>query len=143
MTTNVDGFGRTLADWQDEIRATVAAATATPLEAVDGSGCDSGDPLELTKAEIEMAVSWMADRTVPLEHQSGDPLVLRRILAQAEQGGVRCEISLSCSSIYCRVERDGAAAEAFTLSLAAAAEVAIEQYLDIHGGCVNREVLQS
>ncbi len=54
-------MGIELRRWQDEIRDLVIRLSGAPPEAVDGLGCDSGDPLDVTLAEIGIGFVWVAD----------------------------------------------------------------------------------
>ena len=47
--------------WQDTIRSVLIRLSGAPDYKIDGSGCDSGDPLDLTVTEIEQAFVWIED----------------------------------------------------------------------------------
>lgn len=49
-----------LAEAQDRIREELMEMTANACE-IDGSGCDSGDPVDLTISEIRQAVNYLKD----------------------------------------------------------------------------------
>lgn len=66
---NVDGCGRTLGDWQDEIRAEVIRRSGATDFDVDGSGEDSGDPLDPTLTEIGQGFAHMEERIAALEEE--------------------------------------------------------------------------
>lgn len=46
--------------WQDAIR--VLLLKHAPKANIDGGGCDSGDPLDLTLCEISQAFAYFEDR---------------------------------------------------------------------------------
>jgi hypothetical protein len=48
--------------WQDEIRKTVIKLSGAPDHSIDGGGCDSGDPLDLTLTEIRQGFNQMIDQ---------------------------------------------------------------------------------
>lgn len=48
--------------WQDEIRDAVIRHSGAPDSRIDGAGCDSGDPLDLSLAEISQGFAWIADK---------------------------------------------------------------------------------
>jgi len=50
--------------WQNAIRDLVEAQCG---QQVDGSGCESGDPLDLTLTEISMAFNALKDSVLPAE----------------------------------------------------------------------------
>lgn len=72
----IDGEGRTLADWQDAIlarlreRVTRLVPDFNPYH-IDGGGCDSGDPLDLTLSEIDQAFMAIEDAEPPA---AGEPM---------------------------------------------------------------------
>lgn len=47
-----------LGRWQEAIRELLIKASGAPADAIDGSGCDSGDPLDLTLTEISAALRY-------------------------------------------------------------------------------------
>lgn len=48
--------------WQDEIRDAVIRHSGAPDSRIDGAGCDSGDPLDLSLAEISQGFAWITDK---------------------------------------------------------------------------------
>lgn len=54
--------GRELARWQNEIRALVIKESGAKSEDIDGSGCDSGDPLDLTLSEISQGFCHIEEK---------------------------------------------------------------------------------
>jgi hypothetical protein len=54
-----DGITR---ETQERIQRAVARAAGVPVEQIDGSGCDSGDPVDLTLADIAAGFRVVDDR---------------------------------------------------------------------------------
>jgi len=50
-----------LARWQEAIRELLIETSGAPDHLIDGSGCDSGDPLDLTLTEIRQAFAFQRD----------------------------------------------------------------------------------
>lgn len=50
-----------LGRWQDEIRDFVIMRSGAPDYKIDGGGCDSGDPLDLTLSEIGLGINFVLD----------------------------------------------------------------------------------
>lgn len=61
VKTLADRIGALLGHWQDEIRGALCASVPDPHR-IDGGGCDSGDPLDLTLAEVAQAVNQLTDQ---------------------------------------------------------------------------------
>jgi hypothetical protein len=61
VKTPADRIGALLGHWQDKIRGALCAVVPDPHR-IDGGGCDSGDPLDLTLAEVAQAVNQLTDR---------------------------------------------------------------------------------
>lgn len=61
VKTLADRVNALLGHWQDEIRGALCASVPDPHR-IDGGGCDSGDPLDLTLAEVAQAVNQLADQ---------------------------------------------------------------------------------
>ncbi len=61
VKTMADRIGALLGRWQDEIRGALCARVPDPHR-IDGGGCDSGDPLDLTLAEVAQAVNQLTDQ---------------------------------------------------------------------------------
>ena len=53
--------GREQARWQDAIRELLIEMSGASDDAIDGAGCDSGDPLDLTLTEIRQAFDYKAE----------------------------------------------------------------------------------
>jgi hypothetical protein len=72
-----EAHDREIGHWQNAIAALLEKFVGHP---VDGSGCDSGDPLDLTLAEVSSALSELAargvDRQEPPPQEGEDRLVL-------------------------------------------------------------------
>lgn len=47
--------------WQAAIRAHVIRHSGAPDDRIDGGGCDSGDPLDVSLAEIGQGFAWFGD----------------------------------------------------------------------------------
>lgn len=58
-----DEHERIQGDWQDAVRGQFIDAGVPDIE-IDGSGCDSGDPFDLTMDEICQGVRWFQARVV-------------------------------------------------------------------------------
>lgn len=54
-----DGDDDGLRRWQDTIRERVITKSGAPDHSIDGAGCDSGDPLDLTLAEIDQGFNFI------------------------------------------------------------------------------------
>lgn len=50
------------ARWQDAIYAALQMHVPDVASSLDGSGCDSGDPLDVTLAEIAQAINFIKDQ---------------------------------------------------------------------------------
>jgi hypothetical protein len=50
-----------LGRWQDAIRDVVIDESGAPDGTIDGGGCESGDPLDLSLAEIRLGFAYMRD----------------------------------------------------------------------------------
>ena len=61
VMTLADRVSALLGHWQDEIRGALCAVVPDPHR-IDGGGCDSGDPLDLTLAEVAQAVNQLTDQ---------------------------------------------------------------------------------
>lgn len=48
--------------WQDAIRETVIRVGEVPDDLVDGAGCDSGDPLDVSLSEICQGLNYIAEQ---------------------------------------------------------------------------------
>jgi hypothetical protein len=61
-TVDSDGDDDELRRWQDAIRDKVIEASGAPDHVIDGAGCDSGDPLDLTLTEIGLGFNFIDDQ---------------------------------------------------------------------------------
>lgn len=52
---------------QNRIREAVVKASGAPDNEIDGSGCDSGDPVDLTLSEIAQGFNFLKARLALLE----------------------------------------------------------------------------
>lgn len=57
-----DPLDKELGRWQDAIREHVIKITGAPDYSIDGAGCDSGDPLDLSLTEISQGVNFLIDK---------------------------------------------------------------------------------
>lgn len=78
IQTNEEELDRELRRWQDAIRDKMIAM-GVPDSRIDGAGCDSGDPLDFTLAEVGQGVGYFVDQldelpaaatAVPVEQQT-------------------------------------------------------------------------
>ncbi len=60
-----DSLDSELSRWQCAIRNLLCELTGDDGENIDGGGCDSGDPLDLTLTEIRQAWSLAQDQNNP------------------------------------------------------------------------------
>jgi hypothetical protein len=60
----LDEHNEEIGRWQTEIRELLIQLSGAPDSSIDGSGCDSGDPLDLTKAEIRQAFSFLIEHAL-------------------------------------------------------------------------------
>jgi hypothetical protein len=66
--------------WQDAIRDKVIEVSGASDELIDGSGCDSGDPLDLTLTEIAQGFAFLRDlRDAPEKEE-----IIKEFRAEAE-----------------------------------------------------------
>ena len=56
-----DAQDKELARWQHDIYNLLCATVGEPYHRIDGGGCDSGDPLDFTMAEIGQALAILRD----------------------------------------------------------------------------------
>lgn len=100
----IDDYGivdmRELARWQDQIRALVIEMSGASPNDIDGSGCDSGDPLDLTLSEISQGFAHVDDKRpywmwqAMIEHISA-------VAKGCERGAPRCADSGDCITEWC------------------------------------------
>ena len=57
-----DALDKEMGRWQDAIKDLLDKNLPDPDDDVDGSGCDSGDPLDLSLSEISQALSRWQDK---------------------------------------------------------------------------------
>lgn len=71
-----DKIDNELRRWQDGIRDRLISL-GVPDSIIDGAGCDSGDPLDFTLAEIDQGVGWFIDQlpaTTTVERSEPPPV---------------------------------------------------------------------
>lgn len=73
-----EGLDREVCRWQDAIGD--VCQQLAPGADIDGSGCDSGDPLDVTLSEITQAVNWHVDA---LHDQSEELAEAKELLGRA------------------------------------------------------------
>ena len=83
-----DRVGALIGRWQDEIRNTICAVVPVP-DRIDGGACDSGDPLDLTLAEVAQGLTQLQEQideqkaTPPTPAVQADPLRVQAAPADA------------------------------------------------------------
>lgn len=70
--------------FQDGIRDYLIEQWKVPDDRIDGAGCDSGDPLDFTKAEIGQAIAFLSDQHDAELSKLRE--ALRRLFALVESG---------------------------------------------------------
>jgi hypothetical protein len=82
--------------WQDSIRDLLCELSGDDGSLIDGGGCDSGDPLDLTLQEIRQAWSLNQFRWIPVtEHRpplTHDFMIILRRCPHREDGKYRMHI---------------------------------------------------
>ena len=84
-------FDKELRRWQDAIRDKLIDLGA-PDHLIDGAGCDSGDPLDFTLAEVGQGAGYFADEAESLRtalrqaHNAAQAFVDSKNLSTAQAG---------------------------------------------------------
>jgi len=91
-----DAHDKELGRWQDAIRAKVCSAIPSSDVWVDGSGCDSGDPLDLSLEEIGQVLNHFVDEIAEKETHVAQLIETIKVM-QAEITRLKAEGELTAT----------------------------------------------